>query len=186
MNKDIVRYLINKNIYTNINESLLIENNKKEKKLFKNIAQKSKNIDGKEINTKQNSNIKDNSNNYFKIKSKNDLFFESIVNKNKKKKPIFKKMKFLDIIKSYFCFKEKKIKLINLCNELVMRDLRVERILRRLYKLEKLFSLISRKKLNKLNLDINMEFREIYNYIKEINKESKGKKRKKTNKIISK
>ena len=95
---------------------------------------------------------------------------------NKENIAIFKKMSFLDIIKSYFCFKEKKIKLINLCNDFTMRDLCVDRILGRLYDLEKLFSLVSRKKLSKLNLHVNMKFRTILNNINEINQESKKKK----------
>ena len=180
MNKDIVRNLINRNIYQKIKECSLIEKNKKEKRLFDNINEKSANLERKEINIKEKSNIKDNSN---KLNlSKNDLFFEKkfekMVNINKKKISkiyIFNKISFLDIIKSHFCFKEKKIKLINICDDLVMKDLCVDSMLGRLYEFEKLFSLISKKKLSKLNLHINTKFRTIYNYIKEINKESKKK-----------
>ena len=56
-----------------------------------------------------------------------------------------------------------------------MKDLCVDSMLGRLYEFEKLFSLISKKKLSKLNLHINTKLRTIYNYIKEINKESKKK-----------
>ena len=56
-----------------------------------------------------------------------------------------------------------------------MKDLCIDSMLGRLYELEKLFSLISKKNLSKLNLHINTKFRTIYNYIKEINRESKKK-----------
>ena len=175
MNKDIVRSLINRNIYTK--ECSLIEKNKKEKQIFKNINEKSINLERKEINIKEKSNIKDNYNNLFNIKlnnSKNDIFNEKKLEKivHNTKIHIFKQMNFLDIIKSYFCLKEKKIKLINICNDLIMKDLCIENILGRLNELEKLFSLISKKKLSKLNLHINKKFKTIYKYLKEINKES--------------
>ena len=170
-----------------LNQRSSIEMNKKKNQLFKNINDKSINLDKKEKNKKlseEKSNIEENSKNFFKIKSgisKSDLFLEKKIEKmvekqNKEKIAIFKKMSFLDIIKSYFCFKEKKIKLINLCNDFTMKDLCVDRILGRLYDLEKLFSLVSRKKLSKLNLHVNMKFRTILNNINEINQESKEKK----------
>ena len=74
--------LLNRNIYTK--ECSLIEKNKKEKQIFKNINEKSINLERKEINIKEKSNIKDNYNNLFNIKlknSKNDIFNEKKLEK---------------------------------------------------------------------------------------------------------
>jgi len=78
---------------------------------------------------------------------------------------ILKKINFFNIIKSYFCFKDKKINLINMCNNLVMKDLRVERILGRLYELEKLYNLLSKEELSKLNFYIDKKISRIFYYI---------------------
>ena len=49
---------------------------------------------------------------------------------------VMKNLKFINIIKRFFCFEDKKLKLINLCNDIVNKDICVERILKRLYILE--------------------------------------------------
>ena len=74
MNKDIVRSLLNKNIYTKIKEHSLIRKNKKEKKLFDNTNVNSEKKDIKNLTEK--SNVRDNTNNLFKLNTKRDLFFE--------------------------------------------------------------------------------------------------------------
>ena len=172
MNKDIVKSLLNRNIYSEIKEHSLIENNKKTKKLFNNLNKRVINSERKDINkdiTKR-SNNKDNSNKLFKIKlSKNDLFLEENTKRRKRKKNvkihILKKINFGNIIKSYFCCKDKKTNLINICNNLVMKDLRVERVLGRLYELEKIFNLLSKEELSKLNFYIDKKFTRISYYI---------------------
>ena len=172
MNKDIVKSLLNRNIYSEIKEHSLIENNKKTKKLFTNLNKRVINSERKDINkdiTKR-SNNKDNSNKLFKIKlSKNDLFLEENTKRTKRKKNvknyILKKINFGNIIKSYFCCKDKKTNLINMCNNLVMKDLRVERVLGRLYELEKIFNLLSKEELSKLNFYIDKKFTRISYYI---------------------
>ena len=47
-----------------------------------------------------------------------------------------KNLKSLNIIKSLFCFKDKKTKLIDLCDRAINKYLCIERILKRLYTLE--------------------------------------------------
>ena len=188
MNKDIVKSILNKNIYNEIKEHSLIENNKNTKKLFNNANKRVINSERKDINKdiKEISNNKDNSNKLFKLKlSKNDLFLEE----NKKSKKIvkihiLKKINFFNIIKSYFCFKDKKTNLINICNNFVMRDLRVERILGRLYELEKIFNLLSKEELSKLNLYIDKKFSRISYYINGIYIEEKKKNIKKSIEIL--
>jgi hypothetical protein len=70
--------------------------------------------------------------------SKNDLAY-----KNEKIKQIeinnnhIDKVNYFHILKSYFCFKDKKTEMINLCNDIITEDMCVERILERFYNLEK-------------------------------------------------
>ena len=188
MNKDIVKSLLNRNIYNEIKEHSLIENNKKINKLFNNLNKREVNSERKDINKEitESSNNKDNSNKLFQLKlSKNDLFLEE--NKKSKKNVkihILKKINFFNIIKSYFCFKDKKTNLINMCNNFVMRDLRIERILGRLYELEKLFNLLSKEEFSKLNLYIDKKFSRIYYYINGIYIEEKKKNIKKSIEIL--
>jgi len=188
MNKDIVKSLLNRNICNEIKEHSLTENNRK-KKLFNDLNKRVINSERKDINKsiKESSNNRDNSNNLFKLNlSKNDIILEEN-GKIKKivKIHILKKINLFKIIKSYFCFKDKKINLINICNNFVMKDLCIERILGRLYELEKIFNLLSKEELSKLNFYIDKNFSRIFYYINEIYIDEKKKKyNKKAIKII--
>jgi len=185
MNKDIIRSILNRNINNEIIEHSLIENNRRKKRLL-NDANSRRVItsDRKGINKNNNSteiseisNNKDNSKNIFHS-SKKDSFLEENKNINKKKIRnihFLKKINIYDIIKSYFCFKDKKKNIINICNNFVMKDLCVERILERLYKLETIFNLLSKKELSKLKLYMDRKFSKISFYINEIYIEEKKK-----------
>ena len=181
MNKDIVRSLLNKNIYQKIIESSGIEKNKKEKKLFSKLNERTINSEIKDIK-KEKLNSQDNSKKFFKfnkLHSKADLFLEKKIGKKANKSKmmkitILKKLNMLDIIKSYF-FDNNKTKLINICDKFVSKDLCIERILDRLYQLEKIFYILSKEELSKLNLHINKKFSEISYYIKEIYKDKNRK-----------
>ena len=83
---------------------------------------------------------------------------------------IMKNLNFINIIKSYFCFKDKKLKLINFCNDIVNKDICIERILKRLYILEKEYNLLIEKDTNKSF--INNDISKIKNIIKKINNET--------------
>ena len=120
MNKDIVRSLMNRNIYTKIKENSSIKRNKKEIGLLKNINGRIKSSERKDINInrkKEKSNIIDYSNKLFILNfnlSKHDLFLEKKLEKCLDKEKmmkitILKKISFFDIIKSFFCFKKSKI-----------------------------------------------------------------------------
>ena len=89
---------------------------------------------------------------------------------------VLKKINFFNVIKSYFCFKDKKSNFINICNNFVMKDLCVDRILGRLYELEKILNLLSKEERWKLNSFIDKKFSKISNYINEIYIELKKKK----------
>ena len=45
-------------------------------------------------------------------------------------------LSFWDILKSYFCFKDKKSKLVNLCHNIIIEDMCFEKIIKRIYSLE--------------------------------------------------
>ena len=83
---------------------------------------------------------------------------------------VMKNLDFINIIKSFFCFKDKKLKLINLCNDIINKDICIERILKRLYILEKEYNLLIEKDTNKSF--INNDISKIKNIIKKINNET--------------
>ncbi len=45
-------------------------------------------------------------------------------------------LSFCDILKSYFCFKDKKSKLVNQCHNIINEDMCIEKIIKRIYSLE--------------------------------------------------
>ena len=73
------------------------------------------------------------------------------------------------IIKSFFCFKDIKTKLIDLCNKVINEDICIDRILGRLYILEKIYSLIEKEKYGKCKFNKKEEFKKIKNYLYQIN-----------------
>ena len=102
----------------------------------------------------------------------NEIFDKKIIN-------VMKNLNIINIMKSFFCYKERKLKLINLCNDIVYKDLCVERILKRLYTLENNYNLLLGEDKNIFYIDddfwqINKLITKIDN---EINKETKLKKK---------
>ena len=186
MNKDIVRMLINRSIFKINDQHALIEKNKKEKKIFNNKNENTITSNKKAINktVTEKSNIKDITNRLFNIKpSRMDIFFEERLEKNKKKGEdklsntinIWKKINIFEIIKSYFCKKGKIKQIIDKCDNIINKDLCIERMLGRLYDLEKLNDILSKKKLSRINSHINKEFIDVYGLLKKISKEEKKK-----------
>lgn len=98
-----------------------------------------------------------------------DIYQENGNLSNKKiNADIISNLNYFHIFKSYFCFKDKKTKLINKCHELVTEDICIERILSRLYELEKLPKFLSENGYIKLNLSKNKKFEEINECISQI------------------
>jgi len=69
--------------------------------------------------------------------SKDNIFLDN----GKKNHPnindkLLSELSFFDILKSYFCFQNKKTKLINLCHNIIIEDMCLEKILKRIYSLE--------------------------------------------------
>ena len=68
----------------------------------------------------------------------------------------------MTFLKSIFCNKDNKCKLINICNELVYEDTCIDKILKRLYKLEKKYKILS-----KTNIQ-NSKYQKVKYYISQI------------------
>ena len=102
-------------------------------------------------------------------KSKNDISY-----KHNKIKQIsinnghLYQVNYFHIFKSYFCFKDKKTEMINLCNDIITEDMCIERILERFYNLEKLNHHYSDIKKEKLKINKNKGFKGEKKLIKDI------------------
>jgi hypothetical protein len=159
-------YLLNKKMNKDIIREIMMVKGPKEYKgkisLSKNSGkvQKLKNIEKdktiSEFDIKQNSKEVINESNNINLKDKK--LKESNIN-------ILKNIKFFDIIKSFFCFKDINSKLIDLCNKIINEDVCIDRILSRLYNLEKIYSLIKKEKYNKCKLNRKEEFKKIEDYL---------------------
>ena len=123
-------------------------------------------------------------------KNKNSVFeFE---NEDKNVIKVMKYLNFINIIKSFLCFKDKKLKLINLCNEIVNKDICVERILKRIYILENEYNSLIKEDTSQSFMDNDIS--KVKNIIKRINnveankqiKNKYGRHLYKENKIIKK
>ena len=81
----------------------------------------------------------------------------------------WKNLKVLNIIKSFFCFKDKKKKLIYLCYNTIDKYLCIERILKRLYTLENFCNTFV--EIDKYKLGDEEEISQIKNLIISIDRE---------------
>ena len=75
---------------------------------------------------------------------------------------LIKNINYFDIIKSYFCFNDKKTKMINLCHNIISKDICIERILERFYNLEN--SNFSGKEREDINCNKTKRDKEINEY----------------------
>ena len=160
MHKDIIKHII-------INKEKEIIPQKKLKKIFDINDNKIQKFD-KKIEQNQIIEEKANSKINFETYDKDSaLDFES---NDKNMIQVMKNLNFINIIKSFLCFKDKKLKLINLCNDIVNKDICAERILKRLYILENEYnSLIERDRKKSF---IDNDISKVKNIIKRINKEA--------------
>ena len=168
MNKDIIKNIItNNNIKENKIGKAIFPNKLKLKKIFDIDDSKIEKFE-KKINQSQINEEKATSKVSLDIQNKDFVLeFEKEDNNIIK---VMKNLDFINIIKSFFCFKDKKLKLINLCNDIVNKDICIERILKRLYILEKEYNLLIEKDKNKSF--INNDISKIKNIIKRINNET--------------
>ena len=100
---------------------------------------------------------------------------------------VLKNINLIHIIKSFFCFKDVRTKLIDLCNKIIKEDICIDRILSRFYNLEKVYCLMENKEYDSCKLNRKEEFKKINDYLFQINYEvkksnnSKSEKKKKEN-----
>ena len=188
MSKDIIFNLLNNNSNNNVNNNRDIKVSLPNKNInILNIEQHRKN---EIFNTRRINKIS--SNNSENINFRKNL--EQTLNKEKTNKKvdntkinsqiftteIMKKINYLHIIKSFFCFNDKKTKLIDLCHSVVTDDISIERIMERLYNLEKAYHYISRRRKEKFFSE-NKKIKEIKKYIYDIYLEEKNQKEKQCN-----
>ena len=170
ISKDIIKELIKRSVNDNLNKT---RNN------INNILIK------KPLSSSERSNIKlkiiENpiSNSDYLEEKRDKLKYANILPKIKKNNKldiynrILKNLNYYNFIKSYFCFKDNKSKLINLCHKIITEDMCIERILERLYNLENLkhhFPKIEKENSNFLE---NIRLNEIKKYIYKIDHEEK-------------
>ena len=168
MNKDILETILNESYNENNNFGIL--NIKNSKELFKSDRKNDKCIDLNRITPKSDNNA-NSEDNLKKIKILNSK--DKQLNKNTINTKIIENLNYCHIIKSFLCFKDKKAKLINLCNNIIEEDFCIEKILNRIYYLEKINCTFSENYLEefKNNININNRFHEINNYVNSIIKE---------------
>ena len=180
MSKDIIFNLINNNIQCNKQIKLNIPNKKinilntdykntefaHKRKIYQNISKNSDNLNSYEVKI-----------NKVKTNRKQCIINNEEDNNQNYINEINKKINYLDIIKSFFCFKDKKTKLIDLCHNIVTEDISIERIFERFYKLENEYHFMADKK-NKKLFNENEKLEEISKYINEIYQEEKSQKEK--------
>jgi len=115
----------------------------------KNVkASERREIKDEEINE---TNIKNNKeafdNNKFNISKENIILDNGKKNHFKINGKLLSEIGFCDILKSYFCFKDKKTKLVNDCHSIIIEDMCLEKILKRIYSLENISNYYYLKKI---------------------------------------
>ena len=180
MSKDIIGKILTKNENKNYKKNnLLIEQKNVINEPFKNIENNKINSDRKNIeySSMDKQSVEEIMNKSNKINFNNTKVDESLkrIRTNQAKINIIKNLKIIHIIKSFFCFKDKKTKLIDLCHNIIIKDFCIDRILKRLYNLEKLYYLLSEEELYKIKLFKNKEFEIINKYLFQINNKIKKK-----------
>ena len=160
MNKDIIKNILSINENKNNN----ISKEKQFHKIFDNNFEIIKDKEEKkEVDSKHNDSTRSEGlpkQIKFEVISEKENNDDKITN-------VMKKLNTLAIIKSFFCFKDKKIKLINLCNDIIEKDICIERILKRLYLIENEFDILRNEKffeiqniIDNLNIGTNAKIKD--------------------------
>ena len=174
MTKEIIRSILNKD------KNYISEEQNHKKNKLSNIQDKNKssirNLNSELFDKTNSSDIlnkskEKNYNNKLNESNNNNLYKVEKIKKINLNNRILKKLNYYHILKSFFCFKDNKTKLINLCQKIITEDMCIERILERFYNLEKIYHFLSHKEKEKYN---NNKFKEILKYISKINDETKN------------
>ena len=172
MSNDIIRNLLNKKEIKN--KSLHLD----KIKLFKNNEMKQ--IDSSQIKINNNQNMLNKTNNieyldkndFVKINKSNDnLEITNEITQENINDKVLKHINYFHIIKSFLCFNDKRTNLINLCHNIIIEDMSIERILERFYNLENIYSSFPNEIQD--NFGNNNKLKEVNKYIEEINSEIK-------------
>ena len=168
MNKDIIRYILTTN-----------------NKMKKNTSEKQTSFNGSKLNE-----IIENDKKSQSLSSEKKVMDINILENQKSKNPldsnnnennfgngiddkkiiyVMKKLKFINILKSFFCSKDKKLKLIELCDNIIQKEICIEKILKRIYILESIFNIIIEEN---RELYINNDISQIKEIISSIYNES--------------
>jgi len=155
MSKDIIKSLLNKDKVHNI------KNNRKNNNIFSKLKKENYESIDKLNNT-----------DYFEKKDKSKLDISKKINFSESDKifkintnnEIIKKMNYYHILRSYFCLKDKKSILINICHNIINEDLCIERILARFYNLENKINLILDSKKKTIKFIEDKKSKKINNY----------------------
>ena len=158
MNKDIIKHII-----TNKEKEIIPQ--KKLKKIFDINDNKKQKFDKK---IEQNQIIEEKANSKIYLNTHNKDSASDFENDDKNMIQVMKNLNFINIIKSFLCFKDKKLNLINLCNDIVNKDICAEKILRRLYMLENGYNSLIEEDRSKSFINNNIS--KVKNLIKKISK----------------
>ena len=172
MNTDIVYDLLNQDKKYIPIKLIQINNLTKNNPKKNEISSDRKKINP-ELMNKINDNTHDEKNEIIKLdKSRENLKMKNEPNEERNiNNKFMKELNYFHIIKSYFCFKDNKSKLIQLCHNLVMEDMSIERILQRLYNLERIYYSFLKEEKGKIKLIKIKRFKEINKCIMNINNE---------------
>ena len=168
MNKDIIRFILtSKNKKKIKRKKTIFLKDKIFHKVFENDDKTKKDILEKSVKVDKILDSPD-SKSSINVPNRNNIL--EFGNMNNTIISVMKNLNFINIMKSFFCFKDKKIKLINLCNDIVQKDICVERILKRLYTLENnYYNLIIEKNNDNTNeSNLNDDFSKIKKMVSKI------------------
>ena len=173
MNTDIVYDILNQDKKYIPIKLTHINNLTKINQKNKNEYSSDKKIFQPELMNKINDNTLDENNEIIKLdKSKENLKMKkNAIEEKNINNEFIKKINYFYVLKSYFCFKDNKSKLIQLCHNLVIEDMSVERIIQRLYNLERIYYSYLKEETGKIKLIKIKRFKEINKCILDINNE---------------
>ena len=153
MSKDIIEDILNKRISEIENKETKNDPNDNNMKIHTNNIININNKSSKRKYLFENSKIKieklvinESLKQNLKIENLNDL---------KINLQLMKQINYCNLIKSIFCFKDKKSKLINDCYEITNKEISIEGLLKNIYKVENAFNIILEKDENSQIRDIN-------------------------------
>jgi len=151
MSKDIMASLLN-----NEKNDIINKHHQEFSKILSNNRERNMRTSERREIKEETIDKKDNTHNQEVLdKSKFDISKENIIISSGKQNysnindKSLSELNFYDILKSYFCFKDKKSKLVNQCHNIIKEDICLEKIIKRIYNLENISYYYSKEIKNK-------------------------------------